>query len=258
MLRRLIGEEIELVTALRADAGRALVDPGQVAQVIVNLLVNARDAMPEGGQLILETAPVEIDSAYVEGHPDAHLGPHVMIVVSDTGQGMDAETRSHIFEPFFTTKEVGKGTGLGLATVYGIVHQSGGHIDVYSEPGRGTTFRVYFPRVDLPAENPASGSKAPRIRPGGSETVLVVEDEAALRPLIHAVLESGGYRVLDAATAGAALSLAEGFSGPVDLLLTDIVMPGLSGPDVALRLAAARPSQGLLEKVREVLDGVLA
>jgi two-component system cell cycle sensor histidine kinase/response regulator CckA len=291
MLRRLIGEEIELVTALRADSGQALVDPGQVEQVIVNLAVNARDAMPEGGKLILETAPIEIDATYAHEHRDAKLGPHVMIAVSDTGQGMDEETSSRIFEPFFTTKDHGKGTGLGLSTVYGIVHQSGGHIDVYSELGRGTTFKVYFPRVDRAEESPAAGPLAPRTRPRGSETVLVVEDEAALRPLIRAVLESGGYTVLDAATPEAALSLAGGLGGPIDLLLTDIVMPGLSGPDVASRLAAARPEvrvlfmsgysgnvvgrqnllppgadflgkpftlQGLLEKVREVLDSAPA
>lgn len=291
MLRRLIGEEIELVTALRADSGQALVDPGQVEQVIVNLAVNARDAMPEGGKLVVETAPIEVDATYAHENRDAKLGPHVMIAVSDTGQGMDAETRSRIFEPFFTTKEYGKGTGLGLSTVYGIVHQSGGHINVYSEPGRGTTFKVYFPRVDVAAKSLAAGSMAPRIRPRGSETVLVVEDEAALRPLIRAALESDGYDVHDAATAEAALSLAGGLSGPIDLLLTDIVMPGLSGPDVASRLAAARPEvrvlfmsgysgnvvghrnilppgaellgkpftlQGLLEKVREVLDSAPA
>jgi len=291
MLRRLIGEGIELVTAFRADAGQALVDPGQVEQVIVNLAVNARDAMPEGGKLVLETAPVEIDATYAEGHPDAHLGPHVMIAFSDTGYGMDAETRLHIFEPFFTTKEQGKGTGLGLSTVYGIVQQSGGHIDVYSEPGRGTTFKVYFPRVDRAAESPAKRSTAPRARPGGSETVLLVEDETALRPLIRAALEGGGYQVFDAASAEAALSLADALGAPIHLLLTDLVMPGFSGPELASRLAAIRPEvrvlfmsaysgnlvglrnllppgaeflgkpftlNGLLEKVREVLDTPLA
>jgi hypothetical protein len=288
MLRRLIGGGIELVTAFRADAGHALVDPGQVEQVIVNLAVNARDAMPEGGKLILETAPVEIDATYAEGHPDAHLGPHVMIAFSDTGHGMDAETRLHIFEPFFTTKEQGKGTGLGLSTVYGIVQQSGGHIDVYSEPGRGTTFKVYFPRVERAAESPARRSAAaPKAHPRGSETVLLVEDEAALRPLIRAALEGGGYRVFDAASAEAALSLAGALGAPIDLLLTDLVMPGFSGPELASRLAAIRPElrvlfmsaysgnlvglrnvlppgaeflgkpftlNGLLDKVREILD----
>jgi two-component system cell cycle sensor histidine kinase/response regulator CckA len=289
MLRRLIGGGIELVTAFRADAGQALVDPSQVEQVIVNLAVNARDAMPEGGKLILETAPVEIDATYAQGHPDSHLGPHVMIAFSDTGHGMDAETRLHIFEPFFTTKEQGKGTGLGLSTVYGIVQQSGGHIDVYSEPGRGTTFKVYFPRVDRAAESPARRTAAPRAQPRGSETVLLVEDEAALRPLLRAALEGGGYRVFDAASAEAALSLAGALGAPIDLLLTDLVMPGFSGPELASRLAAIRPElrvlfmsaysgnlvglrnvlppgaeflgkpftlNGLLEKVREVLDSV--
>jgi two-component system cell cycle sensor histidine kinase/response regulator CckA len=247
MLRRLIGENIELVTLLRAKGGRVLVDPGQVEQVIANLVVNARDAMPDGGRLILETADVELTAADVQREPEARPGPHVVIAVTDSGVGMDAETRAHLFEPFFTTKEQGKGTGLGLSTVYGIVRQSGGHIEVESKAGGGSTFRIYFPRA-VPGEvstarvDAAAQGKADR----GSETVLLLEDEAALRALIRMVLEGGGYTVLDAPGTREALMLAEGHGGPIHLVISDVVMPGMSGPEVAARLASRRPEARVL------------
>ncbi|HVT60051.1 MAG TPA: PAS domain S-box protein [Thermoanaerobaculia bacterium] len=249
MLRRIIGENVELVTHLRSPHGRVVVDPGQIEQVIVNLAVNARDAMPAGGKLILETADVELDEVYSQRHPEALPGPHVMIAVSDSGHGMDAETRLHIFEPFFTTKEPGKGTGLGLSTVYGIVRQSGGHVEVESAPGRGSIFRIYLPRVAAAAEGqPATPAtrEAPPAALEGSETVLLIEDEIALRNLIRSVLESGGYTVLDQETPEAALLLAKHHAGPIDLVLTDVNMPGISGPDVAARLAWARPEAKVL------------
>jgi len=239
LLTRLIGEDIKLVTALTPDLGAARLDPGQVGQIIMNLAVNARDAMPTGGRLTLETANVEMDIAYVRGHPIAQPGRYVMLAVSDTGIGMDEATKERIFEPFFTTKEAGKGTGLGLATVYGIVKQSGGFIWVYSEPGRGTSFKIYFPRVD---ETPTETAGAPTGEtPRGSETVLIVEDVSAVRGVAREMLERSGYRVLEAANGDAALRLAARHSGPIDLLLTDVVMPGLSGRQLATQLSELRP-----------------
>jgi PAS domain S-box-containing protein len=240
MLQRLIGEDVELVTALDVGLGPVRADPGQIELVILNLAVNARDAMPKGGMLTLETANVELDSEYVETHPVATSGPHVMLAVSDTGCGMDRHTLSHIFEPFFTTKEPGKGTGLGLATVYGIVKQSGGNIWAYSEPGKGTTFKVYLPRVQeaVPAAAPAEGRKA---SPRGSETILVVEDDAAVRPLVRGVLLSRGYSVLEASGGDEALSVSESHRGPIKLLVTDLVMPGMNGRDLAEQLLLRHP-----------------
>jgi PAS domain S-box-containing protein len=198
MLRRLIGEDIQLVTVAGRDLGRVKADPGQMEQVIVNLVVNARDAMPQGGKLIVETGNVILDEAYARSRADARPGPHVMLAISDTGHGMNADTLTHIFEPFFTTKEQGRGTGLGLATVYGIVRQSAGHVMVYSEPGQGTTFKVYLPRFVETAEAPAvARATAAEAPPSGTETVLLVEDEASLRVMIREILESAGYRVLD-------------------------------------------------------------
>src|ERR1700694_4051849 len=238
LLRRLLGEDVELRSALAADLGAAKADASQLEQVILNLAVNARDAMPNGGKLTIETQNVELDDTYVREHLSAQPGPYVMLAVSDTGVGMDAATQARIFEPFFTTKEVGKGTGLGLATVYGIVKQSGGWIWVYSEPGRGTSFKVYLPRVAeaaAPAPIPAS---AVSLR--GSETVLLVEDEEMIRNLVRKVLTAHGYTVLVAANGRDAERVAGEHEGPIHLLMTDVVMPGMNGREGAERLAAVR------------------
>ena len=240
MLRRLLGEDVTLATALAPTLGRVRTDPGQLEQVIMNLAVNARDAMPTGGRLTIETADVEFDAAFAGDHYPAQPGEYVMLAVTDTGSGMDAETQVHLFEPFFTTKEKGKGTGLGLATVYGIVKQSGGFIWVYSELGVGSTFKIYLPRVEAAAEPPSSrAAPAPVAR--GTETVLVAEDEAPVRAVARQTLERYGYRVLEAPSAEAALDVAQRYSGPIHLLLTDVIMPGLSGRDLAVRLATLRP-----------------
>ncbi|MEW6756057.1 MAG: ATP-binding protein, partial [Candidatus Latescibacterota bacterium] len=245
MLRRIIGEDIALQTVTAGDLGRTLADPGQVEQVLMNLVVNVRDAMPGGGRLTLETANAELDAAYAATHPEVYPGPYVMLAVTDTGVGMDAATRERIFEPFFTTKEEGKGTGLGLSVVYGIVRQSGGHIYVYSEPGEGTTFKVYLPRVEgeavPPGERPAEGDDL-----RGTETVLVAEDDAGVRFLVEQVLRECGYTVLAAASGPEALARSEGQVGPVHLLLTDIVMPGMRGPDLAARLRQRHPGLRVL------------
>jgi len=247
MLRRLIGEDIELVTPLGPDLKQVKVDPASIEQVLVNLAVNARDAMPLGGRLTIETAMVDLDDAYAERHVTVIPGRYVMLAVSDTGQGMDAATRARIFEPFFTTKEQGKGIGLGLATVYGIVKQSGGYIWVYSEPGHGTVFKVYLPPSDVAASavrpvEPASESEKHR----GWETVLLVEDEDAVRALAREVLRRQGYVVLEARHGLDALRVAERHQDPIHLLVTDVVMPHMSGRDLARRLADARPNMKLL------------
>jgi PAS domain S-box-containing protein len=287
LLRRLIGEDVELVTVLRPALGSVQVDPGQLQQVVMNLAVNARDAMPQGGRLTLETAKVDLDAAYAQKH-FIQPGPYVMLAVSDTGCGMDDETKAHMFEPFFTTKEQGKGTGLGLATVYGIVKQSGGHVCVYSELGIGTTFKIYLPRVAAAGE--AAERPAPEELPSGSETILLVEDEDQVRALVKGVLEEAGYIVLAASRGDAALALAEEHAGAIELLLTDVIMPGMSGRDLVHQLTPLRPTvrvlymsgytddaiahrgvlddgvvllqkpfsgTGLLRKVREVLDAAL-
>jgi two-component system cell cycle sensor histidine kinase/response regulator CckA len=241
LLRRLIGEDVSLVVGGGEGLGRVKADPGQIEQVILNLAINARDAMPSGGPLTIETANVELDTVYAAHHAEVTPGPYVVLAVSDTGTGMDAATQARLFEPFFTTKEPGKGTGLGLATVYGIVKQSGGHIAVYSEPGRGSTFKVYLPRVE---GSPDAVESVPAATPPsrGSETVLLVEDEAELRELAEEVLSSRGYTVLQAGSPAEALQLAERHDGPVHLLLTDVVMPGMSGRELADRLLGARPA----------------
>jgi two-component system cell cycle sensor histidine kinase/response regulator CckA len=241
MLRRLIGDDIGLETRLRAAGGRVLADPGQLEQVIVNLAVNARDAMPDGGHLVIETADAGLDAHDAGAHAGVLRGPHVLLAVSDSGCGMDAATRARLFEPFFSTKAPGKGTGLGLATVFGIVQQGGGRIEVESEPGSGASFRIYLPRAAGAVEAPEPASAVAHRQRGGWETVLVLEDEPVLRQLVRTLLEGGGYRVLAAETVAAALSLAERHRGSIHLLLTDVVMPGLSGPEVAERLVALRP-----------------
>ncbi|MCE5308802.1 MAG: PAS domain S-box protein [Acidobacteriales bacterium] len=244
MLQRLIGEDIELITRLDPALDTVTADPGQMGQVLMNLLVNARDAMPHGGKVIIETANVELDKAYVERHPQVKPGAYVLLAVSDTGVGMDPETQKRVFEPFFTTKNPGEGTGLGLATVYGIVRQSGGWIWLYSEPGRGTTFKIYLARTAAGAQ-PAPEVKAPEfVR--GSETVLVVEDQPDVRKLTVSVLRDAGYRVLEAANGAAALQhFAEG-NAPIDLLFTDVIMPGMTGRDLAARVAELSPATRLL------------
>ena len=282
MLRRLIGEDVRLDTELAPDLCAVRVDPGQVEQVLVNLAVNARDAMPIGGHLAIATANV----SYAQ-EPGTPAGPYVLLQVSDSGSGMDTETLARIFEPFFTTKARGKGTGLGLATVYGIVRQSGGHIAVDSTPGRGTTFKIHLPRVTEPVEHRAGPQPAAAPR-GGAETVLLVEDEPLVRALARKVLQRAGYHVLTAGSGAEALDVADQQKEPIHLLLTDVVMPGMSGRDVMRQLAPKRPGmkvlyvsgyadeavarhgvldpgtgflqkpftpQALAHKVREVLDG---
>ena len=248
MLRRLIGEDILFATVLHPRAGNVRADPGQLEQVIVNLAVNARDAMPNGGRLTIETRNVELDESYAAEHPGVTAGQYVLLAVTDTGAGMDEATKARIFEPFFTTKVRGKGTGLGLATVYGIVQQTGGHIWPYSEPGKGTTMRVYLPRANAPAdpvEHPDTDSTAV---PGGTETILLVEDEAPVRTVTRQLLERNGYTVLEAADGPTALSMLDGNGAGthVDLLLTDVVMPGMSGRELAEHLRKSRPKLRVL------------
>ena len=245
LLRRLIGEDIDLVTATEPGLGRVRADPGQLEQVVLNLAVNARDAMPRGGRLTVETANAELDEAYARQQADVHPGPYVILAVSDTGVGMDAETRAHLFEPFFTTKGVGEGTGLGLATVYGIVKQSGGHITAYSEVGRGTTIKIYLPRVEAASEL-REAEPEPVVLRRGSETVLLVEDDEAVRELTCEVLEMHGYTVLAVADAGEAPGVLERSSRPIHLLVTDVVMPRLSGRELTERLRSLRPGLKVL------------
>jgi PAS domain S-box-containing protein len=244
MLRRLISEEVDVVSILGNGLGRIIADPSQVELVLMNLAINARDAMPEGGKIILRTSNVEIDEAFVQLHPSIEAGRYVLLTVSDTGIGMDMETQSHIFEPFFSTKAPGHGTGLGLSTVFGIVAQSGGSIAVYSEPGEGATFKVYFPRSDeaMAAAQPA---KAKSQYPG-SETILLVDDADSLRGLTKRLLENCGYKVLDSGDPVEALRIATEHQGPMPLLLTDVVMPGLSGPALAEQITALRPGTKVL------------
>jgi two-component system, cell cycle sensor histidine kinase and response regulator CckA len=285
MLRRVIGEDIELTTSLSAGLWRAKADPAQIEQAILNLVVNARDAMPRGGQLTLETANVDLDARYSSGAP----GPHVMLAVSDTGVGMDREQQARLFEPFYTTKERGKGTGLGLSTTYGVVKQSGGSIWVYSEQGQGTTFKIYLPRCDEPLDAPHE-APPPAIPLTGTETALLVEDEPEVRRLIEKILGMQGYTVMSAASPAEAIALSRGRSGAIDILVTDMILPGMNGRELARVLSTARPSlrvlymsgytdaviaqQGILEpgtaflskpftpdalarKIREVLDAPL-
>jgi hypothetical protein len=239
LLPRLIGEDIELVIRPAASLGTIRADASQMEQVIMNLAVNARDAMPGGGKLVIETVNAELDQAYSASHPVVKPGRYVLLAVSDSGTGMDAATQAHIFEPFFTTKEQGKGTGLGLATVYGVVKQSGGFIWVYSEVGKGTCFKIYLPRVDQPAEAPGVPQSLSEV-PRGTETVLLSEDEQDVREVAREFLESGGYTVLEAQNGEEALRLGMQHNGKIDLLITDMVMPGMRGPELAARLQKER------------------
>jgi nitrogen-specific signal transduction histidine kinase len=244
LLRRTLGEHVELVSALGNDLCSVLIDPGQLEQILVNLAVNARDAMPLGGMLRIDTENVEIDEGYAASRPELAPGPHVRLRVSDTGEGMPREVLARAFDPFYTTKPPGQGTGLGLATVYGIVKQAGGRAQIYSEPGVGTTFTALLPATDralAPAPRQPDDS-----RPRGEETILLVEDEEALREVTRRILAGGGYRVLTAATGPEALVQAGRHEGPVHLLLTDVIMPQMPGPQLAERMQRESPSLRIL------------
>ena len=245
LLRHLLGEPIDLVISLAPALGWIKADPGQIERVIINLAVNARDAMPQGGKLIIGTANAELDESYARHHVPVKPGSYVILTVTDTGIGMDEETQARIFDPFFTTKEPGKGTGLGLATVDEIVKQSGGYVLVSSEPEWGTTFEVYLPRVELPAA-PVSLDKAEEAVKGGGETVLLVEDEEGVLKVEREFLERWGYHTLVAGNAAAALEVAERHRGPIHLLVTDVVMPDMNGRELAQRLVQLRPDLKVL------------
>jgi two-component system, cell cycle sensor histidine kinase and response regulator CckA len=263
MLLRMVREDIEIRTVLSPDLGQVEADPGQIEQVIMNLVVNARDAMSEGGKITIETANADLDEAYAGAHIAVNPGPYVVMSVSDTGEGMTREVQAQIFEPFFTTKEKGKGTGLGLSTLYGIVNQSGGNIWVYSEPGQGTTFKIYLPRVDKPEPEgrdlPAGHSGRHRARPSNErrrsleghaqswpETILVVEDDDQVRKFAVRVLKGYGYTVLEASNGEAAIEVAAKHSEPIHLLLTDVIMPGMSSKDMEEHLRPLRPAMRVL------------
>ena len=247
MLRRLIGEDIQLIISLDRDLWSVKVDPGMIEQVIMNLAVNSRDAMPSGGKLTIETGNVVHDEEYASHHVSVKPGYYVMLAISDTGCGMDKETQSHLFEPFFTTKEKGKGTGLGLSTVYGIIKQSGGNIWTYSEPGLGTTFKIYLSRVEKAARvyKPKLRSKEMGA-PGGTETILLVEDEEAVRSMVSKILQNKGYTVLEASHGNDAIEVCDKFEGSIHLMVTDVIMPQMSGRELAERLAPMRPEMRVL------------
>jgi signal transduction histidine kinase/CheY-like chemotaxis protein len=240
LIRRIIGEDIDFQTISGSGGLRVRVDPVQLEQVLVNLIANARDAMPDGGQLTVEVAGIELDDVYVETHPDAVPGQYVMIAISDTGAGMTEDVREQIFEPFFTTRDSSGGTGLGLATVYGIVKQSGGNINVYSEPGRGTVFKVYLPKVYDPADDIVTSLRAPA-NLTGTETILVAEDDPGVRAIAVIALSRAGYTVLEADTGTTALDVASRQQGAIDLLVTDVIMRGMSGLQLAAALSAQQP-----------------
>jgi len=245
MLHRLIGEDIVLSASFDEGLGRVKADPGQVEQIIMNLVVNARDAMPQGGKLTIATSNAEMDAIFVRDHPGSKIGSYVMLTVADTGCGIDAETQAHIFEPFFTTKERGKGTGLGLSTVYGVVKQSGGYVWVDSEPGKGASFKIYLPRFEEAVNAPAASAASPEAT-RGTETVLLVEDSEPLRKLAHRFLENNGYRVVAAANGEEALQTAVQERDPIQLLLTDVVMPGMNGRVLASHLVLRQPGMKVL------------
>ena len=246
MLVRLIGEDIEMISFPDPKLGRVKADPGQIEQVIMNLAINARDAMPQGGKLIIQTSNVTLEDSYTSKRSlSLKPGPYVMLAVTDTGYGIDKKILPHIFEPFFTTKEQGKGTGLGLSTVYGIVNQSDGDIWVETEPGRGTTFKIYLPRVDNPAEEQQASESRESLF-SVSETILLVEDEDVVRKLVHEILKMNGYNVLQAANGREALPICEQHAGPIHLMLTDVVMPQMGGRELAERVASLRPEMKVL------------
>jgi two-component system cell cycle sensor histidine kinase/response regulator CckA len=245
MLRRLIGEDIEIVTATQPNLGLVNADPGQIQQIIMNLAVNARDAMPRGGKLTIETANVYCDEEYAKNHSDVRAGSYVMLAITDNGIGMDDATKAHLFEPFFTTKAKGKGTGLGLSTIYGIVKQSNGFIWVYSEPGKGTTFKICFPLVEDGTAGVTAESET-ESESKGSETVLIVEDEASVRALACRILKKRGYTILEASDAKQAQAIAEEYPGEIHLVFTDVVMPGMTGKELVLKLKSRRPDMKVL------------
>jgi two-component system cell cycle sensor histidine kinase/response regulator CckA len=241
MFLRLVGEDIEIEFRPTTPLGSIQTDPGQIEQVLMNLVVNARDAMPTGGKIIIETGEAELDDDYVSRHPGSRSGRHIVLVVSDTGCGMDENIKSQIFEPFFTTKGVGQGTGLGLSTVYGIVKQNEGYILVYSETGKGTTFKIYFPRVIEKAEALVLPHEVAEPSQG-SETILVVEDDATLREITVKLLQDGGYRVVEAKDAEDALTILAASQPEIDLLLTDVIMPDKSGAELARQAKGFHPN----------------
>ena len=245
MLQRIIGEDIEIKVFVEDSVGSITADPGQIEQVLLNLAANARDAMPKGGRLTLRASNVDLDESDKKKHDPVVPGQYVMLAIEDSGCGMDLQTQARIFDPFFTTKELGKGTGLGLATVYGIVKQTGGYIWVYSEVGRGTIFKVYLPRTDKAAQ-PAERGQTEMQEMRGWETILLAEDSECLREMAQEYLESLGYTVIAAVTGEKALQSAKSFDGPIHLLLTDVVMPGMSGPELANRLASLRPGMKII------------
>ncbi len=245
MLRRVIGEDIELITTLDASLGRVMADQGQIEQVIINLAANARDAMPNGGKLTIETANAELDETYVRQAPEVRPGRYVLLSVSDSGVGMDAETQAHIFEPFFTTKERGRGTGLGLATVYGVVKQSNGFIWVHSEPASGTLFKIYLPLVEGEVQTTSPEVSQPQLATN-RETILLVEDEESLRTVTRDLLVQDGYDVVEASSGAQGLEVAQQHHGPIHLMLSDVVMPGMNGPTLARNLAESHPETKVL------------
>jgi nitrogen-specific signal transduction histidine kinase/CheY-like chemotaxis protein len=245
MLKRLIGEDIRLAWTSGSEVPLVRADPGQIEQVVMNLVVNARDAMPSGGMISVEATSVVLDEVYAAAHAEVRPGLYAQVAVSDTGTGIPPDVQSRIFEPFFTTKEVGKGTGLGLATVYGILKQSGGHVSFYTEQGIGTTFRVYLPAA-TESVAPVDGAAQAPAAPGRAETILLVEDEPMVRELARDILESLGYRVLACGSPAQAIELCEGYAGEIDLLLTDVIMPGMNGRDLHLRLSPGRPNMRTL------------